>query len=84
MLGEQVDARRLHVFVEAHRLADDVRLRGQVVLREKVAGVLEAVPTAPVADALAKGVHEELRGGVGEVQADLGEGLAADLEEEFG
>ena len=84
MLGEQVDARRLHVFVEAHRLADDVRLRGQVVLREKVAGVLEAVPAAPVADALAEGVHEELRGGVGEVQADLGEGLAADLEEEFG
>ncbi|OPZ81313.1 MAG: hypothetical protein BWY76_03070 [bacterium ADurb.Bin429] len=83
VLGEQVHARRLHVFVEAHRGADHVRLPDERVFLQYVAGEEQVVVLAPLADLTREGVHEEVGDAIMVMVARRGHRLAVHVVDQF-
>ena len=83
VLGEQVDARSLHVFIEPHCGADAVTLVNYVVFAKGVPGELEAVPTAPFADLSGERVDEKTGHQFKMVETDSRTAVPVNVEEEF-
>ncbi len=59
MFGQQVDAGRLHVFVETHGGADHPGLPEQSIFQQHMPGHQSIVPVAPFADLLRKRTDEQ-------------------------
>ena len=78
-LGQHVNPRRLHVFVEPHAGRRGRDLLREAVLFENVPGVLQPVASAPLADLLRIRSHEKVADAVVEVVARGPDALAFEV-----